>query len=163
MQLKARFGDGTTTTISIPEYDTCTVKELKELIQSTTGVSANELRLVYKGRILQQEQQLISDFQFQEGETLHVAKTKATPTASGPQTLPTQPPTDPFAALLDNPFAQAMLSNPQFMQSLIQHDPSIQQLIQDQPEMREFLSDPDFLRQMMDAARNPALVCILNI
>jgi ubiquilin len=163
MELKARFGDGTTTTISIPEYDTCTVKELKEIIQSMSGISANELRLVYKGRILQQDEQLISDYQFKEGEVLHVAKTKATPTAAGPQTLPTQRPADPFAGILDSPLGQSLLSNPQYMQNLIQNDPSIQQLIQEQPEMREALSDPNFLRQIMEAARNPALVYILDL
>ncbi|CAM4338775.1 unnamed protein product [Lepidochelys olivacea] len=60
--------------------------------------------------------------------------------------------------LLENPFIQSRLSNPDLMTELITDNPLKQQVIQKTPEIGHFLNTPDMLQLMLELARSPATV-----
>lgn len=51
--------------------------------------------------------------------------------------------------IMENPFVQSMLSNPDLMRQLIMANPQMQQLIQRNPEISHMLNNPDIMRQVM--------------
>ncbi|XP_005868398.1 PREDICTED: ubiquilin-1 [Myotis brandtii] len=60
--------------------------------------------------------------------------------------------------IMENPFVQSMLSNPDLMRQLIMTNPQMQQLIQRNPEISHMLNNPDIMRQTLELARNPAMM-----
>ncbi|KFQ20259.1 PREDICTED: ubiquilin-1-like, partial [Merops nubicus] len=60
--------------------------------------------------------------------------------------------------IMENPFVQSMLSNPDLMRQLIMANPQMQQLIQRNPEISHMLNNPDIMRQTLELARNPAML-----
>ncbi|KFV96074.1 Ubiquilin-1, partial [Eurypyga helias] len=60
--------------------------------------------------------------------------------------------------IMENPFVQSMLSNPDLMRQLIMANPQMQQLIQRNPEVSHMLNNPDIMRQTLELARNPAMM-----
>ncbi|KAE8633176.1 hypothetical protein XENTR_v10001807 [Xenopus tropicalis] len=60
--------------------------------------------------------------------------------------------------IMENPFVQSMLSNPDLMSQLIMANPQMQQLIQRNPEISHMLNNPDIMRQTLELARNPAMM-----
>ncbi|XP_061872895.1 ubiquilin-1-like isoform X2 [Colius striatus] len=60
--------------------------------------------------------------------------------------------------IMENPFVQSMLSNPDVMRQLIMANPQMQQLIQRNPEIGHMLNNPDIMRQTLELARNPAMM-----
>ncbi|XP_074936068.1 ubiquilin-1 isoform X4 [Phalacrocorax aristotelis] len=60
--------------------------------------------------------------------------------------------------IMENPFVQSMLSNPELMRQLIMANPQMQQLIQRNPEISHMLNNPDIMRQTLELARNPAMM-----
>jgi ubiquilin len=60
--------------------------------------------------------------------------------------------------MVSSPYMQSLLSNPDTLRSLMGANPQMQQLMEQNPELRNLMSDPDFLRQSMDAMRNPAVM-----
>ncbi|XP_028658260.1 ubiquilin-1-like isoform X1 [Erpetoichthys calabaricus] len=63
-----------------------------------------------------------------------------------------------MAQIMENPFVQSMLSNPDLMRQLIMANPQMQQLIQRNPEINHMLNNPDIMRQTLELARNPAMM-----
>ncbi|KAF4656680.1 hypothetical protein FOZ61_006748 [Perkinsus olseni] len=63
-----------------------------------------------------------------------------------------------LSEMMNNPVVESMMSNPQIMRSLIEMNPQMQQLMQQNPELRTLIEDPEFLRQTMQAARNPSMM-----
>ncbi|XP_067839238.1 ubiquilin-1-like isoform X2 [Heptranchias perlo] len=63
-----------------------------------------------------------------------------------------------MAQIMENPFVQNMLSNPDTMRQLIVTNPQMQQLIQRNPEISHMLNNPDIMRQTLELARNPAMM-----
>ncbi|XP_033891003.2 ubiquilin-1-like isoform X2 [Acipenser ruthenus] len=63
-----------------------------------------------------------------------------------------------MAQIMENPFVQSMLSNPDLMRQLIMANPQMQQLIQRNPEISHMLNNPDIMRQTLELARNPAMM-----
>ena len=52
--------------------------------------------------------------------------------------------------IMENPFVQSMLSNPDLMRQLIMANPQMQQLIQRNPEISHMLNNPDIMRQVCE-------------
>ncbi|GCC24890.1 ubiquilin-1-like [Chiloscyllium punctatum] len=63
-----------------------------------------------------------------------------------------------MSQIMENPFVQNMLSNPDIMRQLIVTNPQMQQLIQRNPEISHMLNNPDIMRQTLELARNPAMM-----
>ncbi|NXW52180.1 UBQL1 protein, partial [Nyctiprogne leucopyga] len=59
--------------------------------------------------------------------------------------------------IMENPFVQSILSNPDLMRQLIMANPQMQQLIQRNPEISHMLNNPDIMRQEMMRNQDRAL------
>jgi hypothetical protein len=130
MNIKARFGNGTNVDITLPDNGEFTVQNLKELIHSISGEQQDGMRLVYKGRIMQNEEQLVSDFKIQEGEVVHVAKGRTTSVSSTPPLLSPaiNPEQEMISSMMEDPMFQYLLSNPDYLQSIIHADPRFRRM-----------------------------------
>lgn len=60
--------------------------------------------------------------------------------------------------IMDNPFVQQLMNNPEYMRAIITSNPQMQQLMERNPEISHMLNNPDMLRQTMELARNPAML-----
>lgn len=65
---------------------------------------------------------------------------------------------DMLRTLLDNPFVQRLMNNPENMRSLLTRNPQMQELMERNPEINHMLNNPDLLRQTMELARNPSML-----
>ncbi|XP_032831714.2 ubiquilin-1-like isoform X1 [Petromyzon marinus] len=63
-----------------------------------------------------------------------------------------------LSQVMENPFVQTMISNPEMMRQLIMTNPQMQQLMERNPEITHMLNNPELLRQTMELARNPAMM-----
>ncbi|OUM66808.1 hypothetical protein PIROE2DRAFT_59156 [Piromyces sp. E2] len=60
--------------------------------------------------------------------------------------------------LLDNPFVQSVMSNPEFIRSIYMSNPQFKKVIEKNPEMAQIFNDPEYLKQCMEIARNPEMM-----
>ncbi|XP_059835900.1 ubiquilin-4 [Hemitrygon akajei] len=65
---------------------------------------------------------------------------------------------DMLAQIMENPFVQNMMSNPDLMRQMIMANPQMQQLMERNPEISHMLNNPELMRQTMELARNPAMM-----
>ncbi|GAB1600552.1 ubiquilin-1-like isoform X1 [Argonauta hians] len=63
-----------------------------------------------------------------------------------------------FRSMMDNPFVQEMMSNPEIMRRLITDNPQMRELMERNPEITHMLNNPDLMRQTLDLARNPNML-----
>ncbi|ORE09937.1 hypothetical protein BCV72DRAFT_47483 [Rhizopus microsporus var. microsporus] len=211
ISINVRPSTGQTFKVQVDAEET-TVLGLKEIIATSMGdVSSNDLKLVFSGRILKNEDKC-SDYKIAEGNTVHVVRSgtnrapaKPKTTASQeqeqeqqkPQPQPQQqqqqqqqqqrstpttpslfnlpglsgnmnpfggdmgmPNMDPelIRQMMDSPFMQGLLDNPEFIRSMIMNNPQIKAIAEQNPEVGHLISDPSFLRQSIEMMRNPELM-----
>ncbi|CAL4149005.1 unnamed protein product, partial [Meganyctiphanes norvegica] len=60
--------------------------------------------------------------------------------------------------IMDNPFVQQLMNNPEYMRAILTSNPQMQQLMERNPEISHMLNNPEMLRQTMELARNPAML-----
>lgn len=60
--------------------------------------------------------------------------------------------------MMDSPFMQSLLDNPDFIRSMVMNNPQIKAIAEQNPEIGHLMSDPSFLRQSMEMMRNPELM-----
>ncbi|XP_033749151.1 ubiquilin-1-like [Pecten maximus] len=60
--------------------------------------------------------------------------------------------------MMDNPFVQQLMSNPDVMRQMITTNPQMRELMERNPEITHMLNNPDLMRQTMELARNPAML-----
>ncbi|XP_035668327.1 ubiquilin-1-like isoform X4 [Branchiostoma floridae] len=65
---------------------------------------------------------------------------------------------DMLTQMMENPFVQSMMSNPDLLRNLIVSNPQMQQLMERNPEITHMLNNPELMRQTMELARNPAML-----
>ncbi|KAK7080973.1 Ubiquilin-1 [Halocaridina rubra] len=65
---------------------------------------------------------------------------------------------DMMRQIIDNPFVQQLMNNPEYMRAIITSNPQMQQLMERNPEISHMLNNPEMLRQTMELARNPAML-----
>ncbi|CAL1526136.1 unnamed protein product [Lymnaea stagnalis] len=65
---------------------------------------------------------------------------------------------DMLRQLMDNPFVQSMMSNPEIMRTLLMNNPQMRELMERNPEITHMLNNPELMRQTMELARNPAMM-----
>jgi ubiquilin len=81
--------------------------------------------------------------------------TTATPSQ---QQIPGMPPgmnMETARQLMDSPFMQRMMNNPEILRNMIGNNEHVQGLIRDNPEIGHLLNDPEVIRQTMEMIRNP--------
>jgi ubiquilin len=139
-----------------------TVLQVKEKISlQQTDCPPERQRLIYKGRVLDEERTL-SDYGVLPGSTLHLVKSRApdapapAPVSASTTTQPTRNPFSPPAAAqpTNNPFG-GMPMPPGGM-------PSPEQMSQmmNNPMVQSMLDNPEFLRNMMES--NPQIQAMLD-
>ena len=84
--------------------------------------------------------------------------TSSTTTSAAAPTIPGMPPgmnMDTARRLMDSPFMQQMMNNPEILRNMIGGNEHIQSLIRQNPEIGHLLNDPEIIRQTMEMIRNP--------
>ena len=157
------------------------VLEFKEKCQEPAEVPANEQRLIYKGRALQ-DGDLLTEYDVEDKCTIHLLR--APPRQ--PQAPPQQPqlaangllagglngmqlPSDPAslqrrlmsdpeltARILDSPFTRSLLDDPNLLRQMVNANPQLRRAMDANPQLRHALQDPNLLREAVEVARNPA-------
>jgi hypothetical protein len=144
-----------------------TVSDLKNLLYELTDIKPEEQRLVYSGKILNDED-LLSFYNIRDGNSIYLVRGAKNKTQSiSPQAISRQKNKKPEAGgmdselisqLFDNPFVQSIMSNPEFIQSIYMSNPQFKKVIEKNPEMAQIFNDPEYLKQCMEIARNPEMM-----
>lgn len=144
-----------------------TVSDLKNLLYELTDIKPEEQRLVYSGKILNDED-LLSFYNIRDGNSIYLVRAAKNKTQSiSPQAISQQKNKKPAAGgmdselvtqLLDNPFVQSVMSNPEFIRSIYMSNPQFKKVIEKNPEMAQIFNDPEYLKQCMEIARNPEMM-----
>ncbi|KAI9277474.1 hypothetical protein BY458DRAFT_505085 [Sporodiniella umbellata] len=171
------------------DINSTTVHGLKKIIAASMGdVSPDDLKLVFSGRILKNEDSC-SEYKIAEGNTVHVVRSGTNRVPIQQEPIPPIPATpspanlpglagsmnldiNPFAGemgmpnmdpevvrqMMDSPFMQGLLDNPEFIRSMVMNNPQIKAIAEQNPEIGHLMTDPSFLRQSMEMMRNPELM-----
>jgi len=144
-----------------------TVLDLKNLLYELTDIKPEEQRLVYSGKILNDED-LLSFYNIRDGNSIYLVRAAKNKIQSiSPQAISQQKNKKPASGgmdselvtqLLDNPFVQSVMSNPEFIQSIYMSNPQFKKVIEKNPEMAQIFNDPEYLKQCMEIARNPEMM-----
>lgn len=92
-----------TTTLQVEVEGTTTVGELKNLLSEKTSIPASEIKLIFKGKILKVEDDVLNDLQIVADSTIHMIQNKP---ASASETQPTN-----HAAAPQNPLSSQATGN----------------------------------------------------
>jgi len=144
-----------------------TVLDLKNLLYELTDIKPEEQRLVYSGKILNDED-LLSFYNIRDGNSIYLVRAAKNKIQSiSPQAISQQKNKKPASGgmdsefvsqLLDNPFIQSVMSNPEFIRSIYMSNPQFKKVIEKNPEMAQIFNDPEYLKQCMEIARNPEMM-----
>ncbi|KAE8712912.1 Ubiquitin domain-containing protein DSK2b [Hibiscus syriacus] len=61
--------------------------------------------------------------------------------------------------IMNTPAIQSLVNNPELMRTLIMNNPQMLEIIDRNPELGHILNDSTILRQTLETARNPELMC----
>ncbi|KXS12628.1 hypothetical protein M427DRAFT_59365 [Gonapodya prolifera JEL478] len=173
-EVLVRTIDGKRTEISV--IDSNTIEELKVLLEEILdpSIPATEQRLIYSGRVLENEQ-TVAFYNIKPGSTVNLVRQAKSAARNPPppaqqqvpqrpnpndSRIPGVPGMDPEAlsALMDTPMMRQLTANPEVMRSMMMADPRVRQLTESNPEFRHIINDDSFLRQTAELARNPRLM-----
>ena len=149
-----------------------TVQQLKVEISKATSIPADQQKIIYLGRILENHMELKS-VGVSDGHTVFLVRsTGGRPAASS--TPPRQQP-NPLAGLfggpagggsqadmmrqmMNSPAMQQLLRNPETIRNMVQSNPQLRAMMEASPELRRQLEDPQMLQRAMQAASNPEIM-----
>ncbi|XP_023244571.1 ubiquilin-1-like isoform X1 [Centruroides sculpturatus] len=63
--------------------------------------------------------------------------------------------------IVENPFVQSLMSNPEYMKQLIFSNSQMQELMLRNPEVRKSLNNTELLKQTMEVVKNPGMLQVL--
>lgn len=134
-----RVSDGLRLELSVPED--CTLQTLSTRISSETGEEGPH-RFVFRGRVCPLWRS-IRDLDIQADETLFYMRELPRP----PDRLPpagggAMPVADPMRDMMNNPFMQVLLDNPDLMMTIMDTNPQIRAMRERRPELNALFSDP---------------------
>lgn len=87
-----------------------TVGQLKELISKKSGVVVDEIKLIFRGKIMKDDTDSMEDQRIKSGNTLHMVKNKS----KKPSTTTTSSSKHLYSISLSNPTNLALLRPPGF-------------------------------------------------
>jgi len=152
------------------------VSEVKEKCIEKAGIPVEDIRLIFKGRILKNEQTL-EEYKIAAGVTVHLVQSSESKTSTEAEAPKTDapvglgaPPTAAAAGLgaipglvpgqmpdaaqigevLKNPKVQEMMSDPSFIQDMMEQNPFLKQMAEANPMMKQMLSNPEMMKEMMN-------------
>eukprot|EP00804_Cyclotella_cryptica_P014095 CCRYP_005553-RC/>CCRYP_005553-RC protein AED:0.18 eAED:0.18 QI:0/0.75/0.6/1/0.5/0.4/5/1520/565 len=173
LSTSARFtlpASGSSTSIT-PATTILQVKELISQCEESGRVEVSRQRLIYKGRILSEDNKTLGEYGIQEGggePVLYLVKgsggAAAPSTGSGATPTPAAPPAATSAPTAANPFDMfsnmGQMPSMQQMQQQLQSNPEMMSQMMNNPMVQSLLNNPDFMSQMMES--NPQMQSILN-
>ncbi|GKE21996.1 ubiquitin domain-containing protein DSK2a-like protein, partial [Tanacetum coccineum] len=123
------------------------VVDFKELLAEIYYVPANEQRLIYRGKTLEDDRTLDS-YGLKEYHTIHMDVAKNRPTGGMPDMSLLYPPIFQIT--------QTLLSSPQLREHIIGQNPQLRSMFDSNPELRVMIQNPEVVRcltspQMMQA------------
>jgi ubiquilin len=154
----------------IPILSTMTIIELKKFllqlgIDPTNSATTDSLRLVFRGKVLESENNTVDFYGIKSGSIVYASiKSGAVPGNTGISGIevsamnqkPESGMESLMAQMMENPAFQQMFENSDMMERILQN-PQIQQLAENNPELRAVLNDPGTIRQMTRMMQNPNL------
>eukprot|EP00755_Sulcionema_specki_P028463 Sspe_Gene.89948::Locus_61603_Transcript_5_6_Confidence_0.222_Length_1291::g.89948::m.89948/K04523/UBQLN, DSK2; ubiquilin len=146
---------------------TATVEELKEAIMEQHEIPPDQQRLVFRGRVLQDEKTL-TELGIKEGSSLHLVvskKKESTPTPVVPR-----PPSDTVSipmlgnvntaslqAMANSPMFQTLMDRPELMRDMmLAANPRFARAMERNPQLAQVMNDPATLRTALQTMSNPA-------
>jgi ubiquilin len=169
-----KLSNATTTEVAVESF-TQTVLTLKETIEIALTIPVNQQRLIFRGKVLKDENSL-EFYEIADGLTIHLVKGAAKPaegtfTAATPTSVAATPPTTTsMSTAPTNPFAafggagMGMGGPPPMdmnqMQQEIMRNPQMMQQMMNSPMMQGMLDNPDMLREIMMS--NPQMQAMLD-
>ncbi|EEA06158.1 UBA/TS-N domain-containing protein [Cryptosporidium muris RN66] len=159
-----------------------TVLQLKQMISSTCNIPINEIRLVWREKILSDNMAFLKIYKLENDCTIIVARTprrdvstnhtssiinqnngySSTSTTSSSSILgnaiPQSTPDDFLTSAMNSPWIQNLLSDPEIFRMILDSNPQISLLREQNPELNHIFNDPQFLQMSIDALRNPELM-----
>jgi len=170
-----KLSNATTTEVAVESF-TQTVLTLKETIEIALTIPVNQQRLIFRGKVLKDENSL-EFYEIADGLTIHLVKGAAKPaegtsTAATPTSVAAAPtttsmstaPTNPFAAFGGAGMRMGMGGPPPMdmnqMQQEMMRNPQMMQQMMNSPMMQGMLDNPDMLREIMMS--NPQMQAMLD-
>ncbi|CAG8461610.1 304_t:CDS:10 [Dentiscutata heterogama] len=142
-----------------------TVQQLKERLVTQISIPADNMRLVYSGRVLKDEDMV--DLYANRAAEQAANVTPITSTQGNVNGTATNPfginhfgtsLEQDMRNMMNSPVIRQLLSNPEIVRSMVMQNPTMRQMIERNPEIGHIINDPSFIRQTMDMARNPELM-----
>jgi len=153
-----------------------TIGELKAALEPRAGVPPDRQRLIFRGRILGNEQTLTS-CGIENNNTVFLVKSSAQrtgePARPAAPAAAAAPQANPFASrggggmggggmspefmrtMMQNPAFRSVMENPDLIRSIMSTNPQMQALLRANPQLEQVLSDPETLRQAMRMITDP--------
>ncbi|CAN1306928.1 Ubiquitin domain-containing protein DSK2a [Linum perenne] len=142
-----------------------TVEEFKPLVAQNCDIPANEMRLIYKGRIIKGETTLIS-YGVQANQSVDMVH-RLPRDSSAPMTNVSSLHPDVEQVMNENPRlikemmnapgVQCLLSYPELFRKLLMSNPIMLEIIDENPDIEQMINDPVTFCQMLETIRNPEL------
>jgi ubiquilin len=147
------------------------VKQLKEEIAKTTSINAEEQKVIFLGRILENHMEL-NAAGVKDNNTVFVVRSQRPSPSPAPAPRPnagglagllgtppnSSPNTSFMQSMMNSPAMQNILSNPDIIRNMMQNNPQMRALMESNPEVARQLQDPEVLRRAMQAATNPEIM-----
>ncbi|CAN1196823.1 Ubiquitin domain-containing protein DSK2a [Linum perenne] len=144
-----------------------TVEEFKLLVAQNCDIPANEMRLIYKGRILKDERTLVS-YGMEANQPVDMVHLLPRDTSANPMSnVPTSLHPDVekvvnenprlIKQLMNSPTIQSLLDKPDLFRKVLLSNTLMQEIINENPEIGEMMNDPVTFFQMLGTIRNPDL------
>lgn len=158
--------------LTVPLDTSCTVVAFKAQIATEADIPVGSQRLIYKGKVLKDEETLAS-YGVEADSTIHLVRAPAPSTAPAPAPVPNTmamsgaPLGFPFGGL---PAAGGNMPDVSRMQEQLLSNPDLMANVMNSPMIQNMLSDPETLRNMFMAnpqmrqvmESNPQLAHVLN-
>lgn len=139
--------------VEIEVSDKDTIEILKERIEQKIKVSADRLRLTYKGAVLSDSSKRVAMAGIGEGAIIYANKIEKT---EGPSEINgevyTKKEVKPEMAIMKEPGMKKIFSNPDIMKGLLDMLPELKN---ENPELRKLMESSEMLEQMSKIADDP--------
>ncbi|KAH7648353.1 UBA TS-N domain-containing [Cryptosporidium bovis] len=150
-----------------------TVLELKEIISSICEIPSNEFRLVWKNKVLSNNESLIDNYGLDNESTLILAHSpqnrscisdnntgmeRVNNSSNLDLNMPSYSGDDFLSSALSSPFFQNIFNDPEIFKVMLDSNPQIKSLREQNPELNHIFNDPQFLQMSLDALKNPELM-----
>jgi len=149
-------------TVSI-ESLSANVSELKRLILLQTPEAGANIRLIFRGRVLENGRPC-ETYGISDGSIVHVvsSSTSGGNSVNSSSEIGALPPigadpSNPAAAgnILNSPLVQNLFNDPEMMRGLINNNPALSELMERNPQIRHVLDDPELMRRSMQMMNDP--------